>query len=231
MCERAVKLQHYIDTWLEQEIALKVGHARSTSTASNDTIADYRDLKKLRLEKTEWEHLNAITQMLERFKRATAFLSENEKPQVPYIWLMYNRLFDFLDQIKVDIGVNLDVADPTTWPDVVKAAAERGRQKLSKYYSRTYDEQGFLFNCGTILDPTQKLNAYEVCLSHLVITTDTKQVLRTNVGTLTTSTFTASNSLNTSTDTTIKKPECQHLRLSASQDEPLATSGFVNQHL
>ena len=173
MCERAVKLQPYIDTWLEQEIALKPGPTSSTSTDNSRIGADYKDLKKLRLTQTEWQHLNAITNMLERFKRATSFLSENQKPQISYIWLMYNRLFDFLDQIKVDVGENLEVADHATWPDVVRAAAEKGRGKLSKYYSRTYSEQGFLFNCGTILDPTQKLNAYEVELSHLFITTET----------------------------------------------------------
>ncbi|EFQ85337.1 hypothetical protein PTT_19744 [Pyrenophora teres f. teres 0-1] len=47
------------------------------------------------------------------------------------------------------------------WLVVVRDAAERGRSKLSKYYSRTDGDQGFLFNCATILDPTQKLTAYK----------------------------------------------------------------------
>ncbi|KAF2821995.1 hypothetical protein CC86DRAFT_301563, partial [Ophiobolus disseminans] len=45
--------------------------------------------------------------------------------------------------------------------ETVKAAAERGRAKLVKYYSRTGDAQGYLFNYATILDLSQKLTAYE----------------------------------------------------------------------
>lgn len=169
MCERAVKLQPYIDQWLEQEISLKV---TSSTNSSNPNVveADYKDLKRLRLAATEWQHLRAITSMLESFKTATEFLSQNEKPQIPYIWMMYNRLFDFLEKIEQELGEDLNHEENTEWPEVVKAAAEKGRLKLTKYYSRTGEEQGFLFNCATILDPTQKLTAYEVGLSQLFIT-------------------------------------------------------------
>ena len=171
MCERAVKLQPFIDEWLEQEIALKTtSHTNSTPANSNGTEADWKDLKKLRLAATEWQHLKAITQMLKRFKAATNFLSEESKPQIPYIWLMYNRLFDFLDQMTEELGEESNNMDNTEWPDVVRAAAEKGRSKLTKYYSRTGGEQGFLFNCATVLDPTQKLTAYEVTLSQAFIT-------------------------------------------------------------
>ncbi|KAJ8110237.1 hypothetical protein OPT61_g6862 [Boeremia exigua] len=118
MCERALKLQVYIDKWLEQEIALKTtSRGDSTSTGSEVAEADYKDLKKLRLAATEWQHLRAITQMLQRFKKATSAL--------------------------------------------IRSAASKGRAKLSKYYARTGDEQGYLYNCAAILDPTQKLTVYE----------------------------------------------------------------------
>jgi hypothetical protein len=42
--------------------------------------------------------------MLKKFKTATSFLSENSSPQIQYIWLMYNRLFDFLDQMTEELG-------------------------------------------------------------------------------------------------------------------------------
>jgi hypothetical protein len=69
-----------------------------------------------------------------------------------------------------DLGEDLENQESTDWPAVVRAAAERGRAKLSKYYSRTDAEHGFLFNCATILDPIQKLTTYEVFLSQLFIT-------------------------------------------------------------
>jgi hypothetical protein len=165
MCERAVELSKFIDHWLEQEIALK-----ATSGNYDTAEADYKDLKKLRLAASEWQHLKAITPMLKRFKDATAFLSQKGKPQIPYIWLMYNQLFNFLDTMTEELGEDVEQADNTEWPEVVKLAAEKGRSKLTKYYSRTGDERGFLFNCATILDPTQKLTAYEVGLSQRFIT-------------------------------------------------------------
>jgi hypothetical protein len=171
MCARAIKLQRYIDEWLKQEIALKTSaNTDTTSYDSGAAVIEFRDLKRLRLSSTEWHHLELVTDMLKQFKEATLFLSQNQKPQIQYIWLMYNRLFDFLDKMTEDLGEDLENQDSVEWPAVVKAAAERGRAKLSKYYSKTDKERGFLFNCATILDPTQKLTAYEVQLSQLFIT-------------------------------------------------------------
>jgi len=81
MCERAIKLQKYIDEWLVKEIALKRGVR--TATASNSTSSielDYRDLQRLQLSSNEWKHLEVITEMLGRFKKATSALSEIQKP-------------------------------------------------------------------------------------------------------------------------------------------------------
>lgn len=133
----------------------------TVSTDSNEAV-DFRDLKRLRLGPAEWTHLRAITQMLKNFKDATSQLSENQTPQIPYIWMMYNRLFDFLDQMRVELGSETETDGASDWPDVVKNAALQGKAKLSKYYAKTDNKSGVLFNCATILDPTQKLTAYEV---------------------------------------------------------------------
>jgi hypothetical protein len=42
--------------------------------------------------------------MLQNFKTATDFLSKNQKPQILFIWLMYNRLFDFLDKMTDELS-------------------------------------------------------------------------------------------------------------------------------
>lgn len=157
MCARAIKLRTYIDDWLQKEIAL---NSTSNSASTEDTDFTPRDLKRLRLSSTEWHHLQLITDMLQNFKSATNYLSENRKPQVQFIWLMYNRLFDFLDQMIEGLGEDSENRD-IEWPAIVKGAAEKGRAKLSKYYSKTDEERGYLFNCATILDASQKLTAYE----------------------------------------------------------------------
>jgi hypothetical protein len=172
MCARAIQLQRYIDDWLKQEIGLKTGANNNSTSVSVDTREiDARDLKKLRLSATEWHHLELVTAMLKNFKDATNFLSQNQEPQIQYIWLMYNRLFDFLDKMTEDLGEDPGNRENIDWLSVVRKAAARGRAKLSKYYSRTYKERGYLFNCATILDPTQKLTTYEVLLSQPFITT------------------------------------------------------------
>lgn len=155
MCERAIKLQPYINTWLEQEIAM-----RSTTRVENNE-PDHRDLRKLQLGPSEWLHIRAVTQMLEDFKDATLELSSSIDPQIHAIWSMYTALFDFLETMTNDLGEETDHRNPD-WPDIVRQAATKGKEKLSKYYAMTADEQGYLFNLGTVLDPSQKLTVYEV---------------------------------------------------------------------
>ena len=99
--------------------------------------------------------------MLVNFKKATSQLSKIDRPQVQHVWQMYNRLFDFLDEMKSDFTEETETEYPD-WPKVVQDAALRGRNKLSKYYGHTAGERGYLFNCATILDPTQKLTVYDV---------------------------------------------------------------------
>jgi hypothetical protein len=170
MCERAIKLQPFIDQWLAQEIAMKPAGRTSSSSTATDTVADYRDLKKLQLAAAEWDHLKAITRLLLNFKTATDQLSNNHHPSVQHIWEMYNALFDFLDDMQTSLGDHCNEAEGIEWPAVVEAAAEKGKAKLKKYYSKTWEERGYLFNCATVLDPSQKLTPYEVCLSQSFIT-------------------------------------------------------------
>jgi hypothetical protein len=94
MCERAIKLRQYIDEWLKRE---SEGHSGARSSDNEMAEVDHRDLRRLRLSPSEWHHLGLITKLLAQFKRATNSLSESKEPQIPYIWMMYNRLFDFLD--------------------------------------------------------------------------------------------------------------------------------------
>ncbi|KAH7334187.1 hypothetical protein BKA66DRAFT_480079, partial [Pyrenochaeta sp. MPI-SDFR-AT-0127] len=90
-----------------------------------------------------------------------------------YIWLMYNRLFDFLNTITQDLEEDIKHDKIATWPAVIRNTAIKGKAKLSKYYRVTSGERGFLFNYATILDPTQKLTAYK----HTTITLLTNSLL------------------------------------------------------
>jgi hypothetical protein len=193
MCERALQLAPYIDEWIEKEISLKPPRR----SAPNGTAeADYRDLKKLRLSRPEWNHLRSITLMLQNFKNATSSLSTNNKPWIPHLWLMYNRLFDFLDEMIETVGDDTAQVDNTRWPEIVIAAAEKGREKLKKYYSKTAGEQGYLFNCAAILNPTQKLTVYEVSYHSALSQLYTNKSTRMKLGLLRIGATTTKNSSN-----------------------------------
>ncbi|KAF1913612.1 hypothetical protein BDU57DRAFT_454966, partial [Ampelomyces quisqualis] len=62
--------------------------------------------------------------------------------------IMYNRLFNFLDQITSKLSYK---EDKSTY-SVVRAVVEKGKKKLLKYYSRIDAEQGYLYNVATILN-------------------------------------------------------------------------------
>lgn len=64
---------------------------------------------------------------------------------------MYNRLFDFLDDIKSDFIEESNKEHPE-WPRVIEDAAEKGRAKLLKYYRKINNKYSYLFNYTTILD-------------------------------------------------------------------------------
>ena len=175
MCSRALRVKSFIDEWLNIEIANKHGARATGQRIDGSADIDFRDLRRLRLDSTEWEHLFKLTKMLQKFKEATNFLSQQQGPQIQHIWHMYNRLFDFMDDMTKELDDSVDEDsgeqhDDNEWPTIVLNAANKGREKLSKYYSKTDASRGYLFNCATVLDPTQKLSVYEVRLSQLFIT-------------------------------------------------------------
>jgi hypothetical protein len=77
MCERAIKLQRYIDKWLKRETK---GHLGARSSGDEMAEVDHRDLRRLRLSPSEWHYLKLITKLLAQFKRATSSLSESKGP-------------------------------------------------------------------------------------------------------------------------------------------------------
>jgi hypothetical protein len=166
MCVRAIKLQPYIDEWLAAEIRLKHPTrsqlSRQTPQLSTSVEVDWKDLKKLELGPSEWEHLRHITKLLERFKGATNQLSRNRTPQIQTIWLMYDGLFNTLEDMSTTLTHDHYDGQDLEWHAVVQRAAKAGRDKLTKYYARTGGPQGFLFNVATILNPNTKLTLYDV---------------------------------------------------------------------
>ena len=100
MCLRVVKLKSYIQRWLENEISLSL----ALSTRNSDRGGSAKDLTSLQLAHAEWQHLESVTRMLHKFKKATEALSQKGTVQISYVWLMYNRLFDFIDDIEESLG-------------------------------------------------------------------------------------------------------------------------------
>lgn len=177
MCERAIEVQVYINEWLTTEIARSRSATTNRAQLDNDYAeADYHDFTRLQISPEEWRHLEQVKALLKNFKTATTSLSTANRPLIAYIWQMYNKLFDFIDDMKKRMP------GEKGWEKIVKEAAQKGGDKLSKYYSKTGDERGYLFNCATILNPWKKLTAYEVSIITCFYHVQAKYIIGRNVG-------------------------------------------------
>ena len=160
MFKQLIKLREYINQQLKAKITLRL---KSTSYLNTPTtVANYKDLKKLQLSRTKQQYISAIVTMLKKFKLATTQLSINLKLIVCYAQLKYQLLFNFLNKITQEVGKDLNYMKNTKQLEIVKAAVNKGKVKLLKYYIKTRDKQDFIFNYIIVLELIQKLTIYKV---------------------------------------------------------------------
>ena len=75
---------------------------------------------------------------------------------------MYNKLFNFLDNIINALGNKLALINRAKQLDIVKVIATTSYTKLLKYYKKISIKKSFLFNIIIVLDLIQKLTIYKV---------------------------------------------------------------------
>ncbi|KAJ6639605.1 putative AC transposase [Pseudolycoriella hygida] len=129
-----------------------------------------RSIPKLRqyvLDEVEWQKIDELLHLLAPCKEATEMLSNDHSPTVSRVSAVYQVLFDHLQQFK---SVNSEPSEPSSKrmkrntpnvpikPPWLIEAAERGLEKLEKYYPTS---DGLVYIVNTVLDPRCKLVWYK----------------------------------------------------------------------
>jgi hypothetical protein len=78
-------------------------------------------------------------------------------PMIDLVWDTYNSIFSHLDAKKAAIE-----ADHNDWRRPLLPVILAAKQKLTKYFDKTKEKLGDLYNFGTILNPMTKLEVYEL---------------------------------------------------------------------
>jgi hypothetical protein len=148
MIERVWKLQSAVDVWLE----IEAKHECTTSTQNKQSLS------VLKLHPSEWLQLKHLLEILQHFYAATKLLSITSELCIQHAWREFNDCFTHLEQQKKDAKG----ASVKTWFHSLNTVLDAANAKLSKYYSHTDQECGWIYNAAVILDPTQKLKTYKV---------------------------------------------------------------------
>jgi hypothetical protein len=115
----------------------------------------------LQLNEEEWGHIDVLLELLKPFSQLTFAISTSLDVSVHEVFRLYNWLFEQLEHAKKEWEAKTDVSYRGELIKAITAA----RDKLDEYYSRTDGDHGTFYNLGTVLDPTRKLQYYEVCIS------------------------------------------------------------------
>ncbi|GBC14748.2 zinc finger BED domain-containing protein RICESLEEPER 2-like [Rhizophagus irregularis DAOM 181602=DAOM 197198] len=121
--------------------------------ALDDFIILQRDLNRFIITPEEWDMIKELCRVLEKFYKATEFMSSSQHITLSSSVLIYNILFDHLEKF-----VNETSAEYCHIEEI-RLAINKGINKLSTYYSKTDESE--LYYISTILDPRCKLNYYK----------------------------------------------------------------------
>ncbi|CAB5193526.1 unnamed protein product [Rhizophagus irregularis] len=119
----------------------------------DDFIILQRDLNRFIITPEEWDMIKELCRVLEKFYKATEFMSSSQHITLSSSVLIYNILFDYLEKF-----VNETSAEYCHIEEI-RLAINKGINKLSTYYSKTDESE--LYYISTILDPRCKLNYYK----------------------------------------------------------------------
>ena len=137
MLRRAYQLRRFVDQW--------------TNENRNDV-----KIVKIRLTEDEWELILLLGSMLRTFYEITLVVSRTTNASVQTGLIVFNALYDHLDSIAESMRLS-----QFSGKALILTACEKAIRKLRKYYARTINEGGRIYNLANILDPTSKLSLYE----------------------------------------------------------------------
>ncbi|CAB4494090.1 unnamed protein product [Rhizophagus irregularis] len=110
-------------------------HALVLREALDDFIILQRDLNKFIITPEEWDMIKELWRVLEKFYKATEFMSSSQHITLSSSVPIYNILFDHLEKF-----VNETSAEYCHIEEI-RLAINKGINKLSTYYSKTDESE------------------------------------------------------------------------------------------
>lgn len=104
------------------------------------------DVTYLRLDRNEWSQIEYLIDLLRSFFLFTKVLSVTRTSIIHIVFKIYNRLFEHLKKIKLRL-----LRKRVSWKKSLITALAITKAKLTKYYSQTQNELGFLYEKTVLL--------------------------------------------------------------------------------
>jgi hypothetical protein len=114
-------------------------------------------LKKYKLSKAEWEHVEMLTTLLLPFKNTSVVLQKTSRPRIDYVFWSYEILFNNIDDLQAKLQEDRELNKP--WALPLLDAVENMAKKLRTYYNKT--QHPFVYSDAVILEPSGKLFLFE----------------------------------------------------------------------
>ena len=134
MIERAVYLQEAINPWVQSRL----------------------ELKEFALSNREWELAEFLLRFLEPFRHATNSIQATGRPTLHQTFIMYEKLFNNLDNVKAIFEKMEAVPE---WFEEVRNAINSMWTKLKDYYTKTKHPSAYVD--ANILHPAKKLSLFK----------------------------------------------------------------------
>ncbi len=120
-----------------------------------DRYCDEHNYPQFKLDKIEWRHVDYLLQLTKPFFLFTTALCKSKDVTVHNVFSIYNKLFDHLETSILRLQQK-----SVPWKRAMRDALIAAKTKLSAYYGKTYQEQGYLYAMSTILSPQYKLKLF-----------------------------------------------------------------------
>lgn len=135
MIRRALRLKYPVSLYMESD--------------------ESRPIKHFALDSSEWRQLEYLCDLLSPFYVMTTSVSEQQGPSVHKVFDVYETLFDHLES-----SIELLQQKKISWKERLCHGLQQAHEKLRAYYSKTYQDEGYLYAIATILNPASKLKIF-----------------------------------------------------------------------
>jgi len=120
-----------------------------------DAFCSQYDQEHFALSQEQWRQVDYLICILQPFHRFTTLLSKSKDVTIHRVFKVYNKLFDHIEK-----SIRQLRRKRVAWKQVMLAALEAAKNKLSVYYKDTDNMDGDLYAIGTILSPQDKLQFF-----------------------------------------------------------------------